>query len=88
MDPSTPVDFSAAGINVPAPFQNILSATNAFGWPEWTILGVLGYMLLSSFLTTKRAVGGVTGAVRSRRAKLRKRRLQEAEESGPFFGLF
>lgn len=83
VDPSTPVDTTG----MPVPVQNIMSAFSSFGGTEWIILGVLGYMLFSTFSTTKRGVGAVTGAVQRRRSKVRRRREREMEEGGGFFGL-
>ena len=46
------IDLTSA----PAPVQNIASAFGGFGWAEWLILAGVGYMLFSTFLTTKRGV--------------------------------
>lgn len=42
-----------------APVQNISSAFGSFGWAEWLIIAGVGYMLFSTFLTSKRAVSAV-----------------------------
>lgn len=44
---------------LPAPVQNISSAFGSFGWAEWLIIAGVGYMLFSTFLTTKRGVSEV-----------------------------
>jgi len=46
-----------------------------FGIGEWAVIGIAGYMLLSTFITTKRGVSKVRSGVARRR-----RRAEEREE--------
>lgn len=76
LDLSTPVDY---GLSLPAPVQNITSAFGSFGWVEWLIIAGVGYMLLSTFLTTSRGVRAASGAYKGYSERRRRRAKARAE---------
>jgi hypothetical protein len=50
-----------------------------WGLPEWAIVFTLGYIVISVLFTSKKAVGGVYGFYRQRRAKRAAYHEREAE---------
>lgn len=42
---------------------------STFAWQEWSIVGVVGYMVISTIFGTKRAVGAIARVPQNRRRK-------------------
>ena len=52
---------------------------STWGFPEWALIGLGLYVAFSVLSTTKRSVAAVTGVVRKRRTRIRRRRQLKQE---------